>query len=79
MNWSAEAEKSLKEVPFVRPAVRRRIESMGRNVSLSALMLLFMLSRTICPTLSEDRPDRLPTFDLTGAAQRADDDHLYLC
>ena len=30
LNWSADAEQSLKEVPFfVRPAVRRRIESMA--------------------------------------------------
>jgi hypothetical protein len=33
MNWSAEAERRLKEVPFfVRPAVRRRIETMASEV-----------------------------------------------
>ncbi|NOL47886.1 MAG: protochlorophyllide oxidoreductase [Synechococcus sp. MIT S9220] len=35
MNWSADAEQSLKEVPFfVRPAVRRRIESMAQECQL---------------------------------------------
>ncbi len=30
MNWSAEAEAKLKEVPFfVRPAVRKRIEALA--------------------------------------------------
>ena len=30
MNWTSDAEKALQEVPFfVRPAVRRRIESMA--------------------------------------------------
>ena len=30
MNWTSDAEKALREVPFfVRPAVRRRIESMA--------------------------------------------------
>ncbi|QNI57326.1 light-independent protochlorophyllide reductase C-terminal domain-like protein [Synechococcus sp. BIOS-U3-1] len=38
MNWSAEAEKLLKEVPFfVRPAVRRRIESMARECLLDCI------------------------------------------
>lgn len=32
MNWTPEAEARLKEVPFfVRPAVRRRIESMANE------------------------------------------------
>jgi hypothetical protein len=32
MNWSADAEAKLKEVPFfVRPAVRRRIESLAAD------------------------------------------------
>ncbi len=35
LNWSADAEQSLKEVPFfVRPAVRRRIESMAQECQL---------------------------------------------
>ncbi|MEB3235114.1 MAG: PCP reductase family protein [Cyanobacteriota bacterium] len=36
MNWSAEAEGRLKEVPFfVRPVVRRRIESLAHEAGLS--------------------------------------------
>ena len=32
MNWTSDAEKALREVPFfVRPAVRRRIESMASD------------------------------------------------
>ena len=32
MNWTPEAEARLKEIPFfVRPAVRRRIESMAKE------------------------------------------------
>ena len=38
MNWSADAEKALKEVPFfVRPAVRKRIESMAKDAGLSSI------------------------------------------
>jgi len=38
LNWSAEAEQSLKEVPFfVRPAVRRRIESMAQECQLESI------------------------------------------
>jgi hypothetical protein len=36
MNWSAEAEARLKEVPFfVRPVVRRRIESLASEAGLA--------------------------------------------
>ena len=36
MNWSAEAEAKLKEVPFfVRPAVRRRIEKLAAEAGLA--------------------------------------------
>jgi hypothetical protein len=35
MNWSAEAETLLKEVPFfVRPAVRRRIETLAAEAGV---------------------------------------------
>lgn len=38
MNWSAEAEKALKEVPFfVRPAVRKRIQAMAREAGLETI------------------------------------------
>ena len=38
MNWSAEAESRLKEVPFfVRPIVRKRIESLASEAGLSAI------------------------------------------
>lgn len=38
MNWSAEAEARLKEVPFfVRPVVRRRIESLAAEAGLSEI------------------------------------------
>ena len=38
MDWSAEAEQALKEVPFfVRPAVRKRIEAMARDAGLSTI------------------------------------------
>ncbi|MEX0589135.1 MAG: PCP reductase family protein [Cyanobium sp.] len=38
MNWQPEAEALLKEVPFfVRPAVRRRIESMATDAGLSEI------------------------------------------
>jgi hypothetical protein len=36
MNWAAEAESRLKEVPFfVRPVVRRRIESLAQEAGLN--------------------------------------------
>lgn len=42
MNWSAEAEAKLKEIPFfVRPAVRKRIESLAIEAGCSAIDLLF--------------------------------------
>ena len=42
MNWSAEAEAKLKEIPFfVRPAVRKRIESLAREAGLSSVELAF--------------------------------------
>ena len=42
MNWSPEADEVLKEVPFfVRPAVRRRIESMAAEAGLSQVDLAF--------------------------------------
>ncbi len=42
MNWSAEAEARLKEVPFfVRPAVRRRIEAMAAEAGLRCIELAF--------------------------------------
>ena len=35
MNWSADAEARLKEVPFfVRPVVRRRIEALANEAGL---------------------------------------------
>lgn len=42
MDWTSEAEARLKEVPFfVRPAVRRRIESMAVEAGLSEVDLAF--------------------------------------
>ena len=42
MNWSADAEAKLKEVPFfVRPAVRKRIESMAAESGRDAIDLAF--------------------------------------
>ena len=42
MNWSAEAEAKLKEIPFfVRPAVRKRIESLASEAGLSSVELAF--------------------------------------
>ncbi|MEB3159322.1 MAG: PCP reductase family protein [Synechococcus sp.] len=38
MDWSAEAELALKEVPFfVRPAVRKRIETMAKDAGLTSI------------------------------------------
>jgi hypothetical protein len=38
MNWQPEAEQRLKEVPFfVRPMVRKRIESLAKEAGLSAI------------------------------------------
>jgi len=38
MNWSAEAERRLKEVPFfVRPMVRKRIESLAGEAGLGEI------------------------------------------
>ena len=38
MDWQPDAEARLKEVPFfVRPAVRRRIETMAQEAGLSAI------------------------------------------
>jgi hypothetical protein len=35
MNWSDEAEISLREIPFVvRPIIRRRIETLAREAGL---------------------------------------------
>lgn len=42
MNWHPDAEAKLKEVPFfVRPAVRRRIETMAQETGLDAIDALF--------------------------------------
>ena len=42
MNWSADAEAKLKEVPFfVRPAVRKRIEAMAGEIGLDSIDLSF--------------------------------------
>jgi len=42
MDWSADAEAKLKEVPFfVRPAVRRRIESLAADAGRDRVDLLF--------------------------------------
>jgi hypothetical protein len=42
MNWSADAEAKLKEVPFfVRPAVRKRIEAMANESGRAAIDLAF--------------------------------------
>ncbi len=42
MEWTPEAEARLKEVPFfVRPAVRRRIESLAVEASLNSIDLDF--------------------------------------
>lgn len=42
MNWSAEAEAKLKEIPFfVRPAVRKRIESLAREAGRESIDLAF--------------------------------------
>jgi len=42
MNWSPEAEAKLKEIPFfVRPAVRKRIESLATEAGLGSVELAF--------------------------------------
>ena len=42
MEWSAEAETKLKEVPFfVRPAVRKRIEALASENGRGAIDLAF--------------------------------------
>lgn len=42
MNWSAEAEAKLKEIPFfVRPTVRKRIESLAVEAGLLSIELPF--------------------------------------
>ncbi len=42
MDWSPDAEAKLKEVPFfVRPAVRRRIESLAVEASITRIDLDF--------------------------------------
>ncbi len=42
MNWSPEAEAKLKEIPFfVRPAVRKRIESLATEAGLNSVELAF--------------------------------------
>ena len=42
MNWNADAEAKLKEVPFfVRPAVRRRIEKLAAEAGQDSVDLLF--------------------------------------
>jgi hypothetical protein len=42
MNWSPEAEAKLKEIPFfVRPAVRKRIESLATDAGLNSVELAF--------------------------------------
>ena len=38
MNWTSQAEARLKEIPFfVRPAVRRRIETLAREAALEQI------------------------------------------
>ena len=38
MNWTDAAQARLKEIPFfVRPAVRRRIESLARDADLQTI------------------------------------------
>jgi hypothetical protein len=42
MNWHPDAEALLKEVPFfVRPAVRRRIETMAREAGIGLVDVSF--------------------------------------
>jgi hypothetical protein len=42
MNWSAEAEAKLKEVPFfVRPAVRKRVETLAGESGRDGIDLAF--------------------------------------
>ena len=42
MNWNADAEEKLKEIPFfVRPAVRRRVESLAADAGLDRVDLQF--------------------------------------
>jgi hypothetical protein len=42
MNWSAEAETKLKQIPFfVRPAVRKRIEALAAEAGLSSIDAAF--------------------------------------
>ena len=42
MNWSADAEAKLKEIPFfVRPAVRKRIEALAAEGGLDGIDLAF--------------------------------------
>lgn len=42
MDWQPDAEKRLKEVPFfVRPIVRKRIESLAAEAGLSSVDVVF--------------------------------------
>ena len=42
MNWSADAEAKLKEIPFfVRPAVRKRIETLAKDAGHHCIELAF--------------------------------------
>jgi hypothetical protein len=42
MQWNPDAEAKLKEVPFfVRPAVRRRIESLAAEAGLASIDVVF--------------------------------------
>jgi hypothetical protein len=42
MNWTADAEAKLKDVPFfVRPAVRRRVEAMATESGVETVDLPF--------------------------------------
>lgn len=42
MDWSSDAETSLKEIPFlVRPVIRRKIESLAREAGLDGVDLAF--------------------------------------
>jgi len=42
MNWNADAEARLKEIPFfVRPAVRKRIEALASDSGVEAIDVAF--------------------------------------
>jgi hypothetical protein len=64
MQWTADAEQALKEVPFfVRPAVRKRIETMAKEANLDQIDLGVLVGLSVIA-----RPSSLLTFALIALA-----------